>query len=180
MEKQSLTNPISGDEVPKVDNAVAVGEDLEFQERWWKLERLIWSLFALILIADVLGFFGRGWFAKARLLEPDSGIAVNYERVERASTPSIMTIRFLPESIVNGSAQLFVSNSIVKQLGAQRIAPQPERSIIGDGGITYSFAASGSDADVQIALEPSFPGYREFSLQVPGKKSVGAHVVVVP
>ena len=177
---QSLTNPVSGNEVPKVDNAVAVGEDLQFQERWWKLERLIWSFFVLVLLADVLGVFGRGWLAKAKLAEPDSGIIVDYERVQRASTPSIVTIKFLPESISNGTVQLFVSNSMVKQLGAQRIAPQPERSVVGNGGITYYFPVSGGISDVQIALQPSFPGYRGFTMQVPGLKPIGAHVVVVP
>ena len=157
-----------------------MGEDLQFQERWWKLERLIWSFFVLVLLADVLGVFGRGWLAKATLAEPDSGIIVDYERVERASTPSIMTIKVLPEGVSDGMLQLFVSDSVVKQLGAQRIAPQPERSVIGNGGITYFFPVSGANPDVQIALEPSFPGYRGFTLQVVGKKAIGAHIVVVP
>ena len=65
MAKEKLLDPLKGDEVPKVDNAVAVGEDLEFQERWWTFERVIWSFFALILLADMLGAFGRGWLAKA-------------------------------------------------------------------------------------------------------------------
>lgn len=180
MAKEKFLDPVSGEEVPKVDNAVAIGEDLQFQERWWSFERVIWSVFALILLADVLGGFGRGWLAKAKLGGAGTGVTVDYERVERASTPSIMDIKFQPDAVTNGAVQLFVSDTVVKQLGAMRVAPQPRDSVIGNGGITYTFLAHGMPAEVQLALEPSFPGVHRFTLQVPGKTAVGGHVVVVP
>lgn len=180
MAEERFTNPVSGDEVPKVENAIAVGEDLAFQERWWKLERVVWSVFLLVLIADVLGVFGRGWLAKAQLKEPASGMQVDYERVERGSTPSIMKIQFAPDAAVNRQLQLFVSESLVKELGAQRVVPQPEHSTLGEGGITYTFPAQSGKTEMQIELQPSFPGVHSFTLQIPGKQAVGAHVVVVP
>ena len=180
MAQNAFTNPVSGDEVPKIDNAISVGEDLEFQESWWKFERAVWIFFLLVLVADVLGVFGRGWLAKAKLNNPDSGMVVDYERVERASTPSIVKIQFGPEAIVNGQIQLFISESLVRELGTQRVVPQPERSTIGDGGITYTFPAQGQTAEIQLALEPSFPGIHTFTLQVPGRAAVGGHIVVVP
>ena len=38
------------DSVAKVDGEVAVGEDLEFQRKWWKFERAIWVFFFLVLV----------------------------------------------------------------------------------------------------------------------------------
>lgn len=177
---QSVATSVSGDEIPKVDNAISIGEDLEFQERWWKFERIVWRFFIVILVADVLGVFGRGWLAKAKLMEPTSGLQVSYERVERASTPSIMRVQFGPDSIVNNEIHLFASDSMVKELGTQRIVPQPEHSTIGDGGITYTFPAQGGTQEIQFALNPSFPGLHRFTLQVPGKRAVGARVLVMP
>lgn len=180
MAEQSLTNPVTGDEVPKVDNAVAVGEDLAFQERWWKFERVIWMLFLLVLIADVLGAFGRGWLAKAKCGGAENAMYVTYERVQRAGTPSIMKVHFAPDAIVNNEVRLFVSGSVVKELGAQRVVPQSQQSIVGNGGITYVFAAQGGDTEVQFALAPSFPGLQPFTLQVPGKQAVSHKVLVMP
>ena len=181
MASQTFVDPVDGDAVPKVDNAVAIGEDLAFQERWWKFEHLIWSFFALVLLADVLGVFGRGWLARSELRDPATGMHVKYERVERASTPSIMDITFAPETVSDGAVHLFVSESIVKELGTQRVAPQPVSSVIGHGGITYAFAAAGSEpVEVQLALEPSFPGVHRFTLQVPGRSAAEGHVVVMP
>lgn len=80
-----------------------------------------------------------GVLSKAELHAPDKTLDVKYERVERASTPSIMTISFGPAAIRSGQVQLFVSQSLIKDLGNQRISPQPASSVIGGNGITYTF-----------------------------------------
>ena len=168
------------DSVPKIDNTVAVGEDLEFQRKWWRFERAIWIFFLVILLADVLGVFGRGYFAKAELRAPDQSIFVKYERTQRASTPSIMTIEFGPTAVHDGKVQLFVSESLIRQLGNQRISPQPSASVLSQQGITYSFPITSAPAVVEFAMQPSFPGIHAFSLQVPGSPAVRSSIVVVP
>lgn len=178
MSEQTFLSPVE-DSVPKAGE-VAVGEDLDFQRAWWRFERGIWIFFLLVLIADLLGLFGRGWLAKAKATDPDQTLTLNYERIERASTPSIMTLHFGPPAIRNGEIKVFVSEDVVKSLGAQRISPQPEVSVIGDGGITYTFAATETPATAEIALSPSFPGVHRFRIQVAGGQPIDGHVVVVP
>jgi hypothetical protein len=179
MSAQPILKPVE-DSVPKVSDAIAVGEDLDFQRKWWKFERFIWIVFLVLLICDVLGLFGRGWLANAQRETPDHALNLKYERIERASTPSIMTLNFGPAAIQNGEIKVFVSDSVVKPLGAQRIAPQPSVSQVGNGGITYTFAASQSPAVVQIQLEPSFPGIHRFRIQPIGSSAIDASVFVVP
>jgi hypothetical protein len=75
---------------------------------------------------------------------------------------------------------LFVSQSVVEQLGAQRIVPEPQTSAVGDGGITYTFPASALPATVDIALEPSFIGVHDFRMGVVGSPMVRGKVLVMP
>jgi hypothetical protein len=178
MAARDFTSPVE-DSVPKVEE-IAVGENLDFQRRWWRFERGIWMFFLLILIADVLGLFGRGWLAKARRTDGAHAMTLDYERIERASTPSIMTFHFMAPAINNGRVRLFISEDIVKALGAQRIGPQPESATIGDGGITYVFPATEAPATVQIELEPSFPGIHHFRTQVAGGRAIEGIITVVP
>lgn len=168
------------DTVPKVGGEVAVGEDLAFQRRWWRFEQILWIGFLLILACDLLGLFGRGWLAKAERSTSDHALTLDYERIERASTPSIMTMTFSPAAIHGGAVRLFVSESIVKPLGAQRISPQPVVSVLGEGGITYTFAATSAPAIAEIQLQPSFPGLHKIRVQVPGNEPIDANVFVVP
>lgn len=169
-----------GDEVPRVDGAVAVGEDLEFQRRWWRFEKGVWIFFVLILIADISGILGRGPLAKAERRTKDGTLNVKYERVDRENTSSIMTIIPGQAAVHDGKFQLFVSNSIVQKLGAQRVIPQPETSAVGGGGVTYTFAASELPMTVQIELKPSFIGSHHFAVGVPGGERVEAKTFVLP
>lgn len=179
MAKQPWTTPVA-DTVPKVDGDVAVGEDIAFQRRWWKFERVIWAFFVLLIVADLAGAFGQGWLAKAKAGVPDGSLTIDYERIARASTPSTMFLHFGRGAIRDGQVRVFLSNSVVKSLGATRIAPQPATSAIGEGGITYTFPATVSPALVEIQLQPARPGRFEFRVAMPGQPAIDRHVLVLP
>ena len=168
------------DHLPRVDDAVLWASDLDFQRRWWRFEKAAWLLLAVVLIADALGAFGRGWLAQAELNAADGSVRVRYERVERAGTPSEMTIEFGPSAVRDQKVQIFASQSIVKELGAQRIIPQPIASEIGPGGITYTFSAARAPAIASIAMQPSFPGIHHLELRVLGSDPIRATIVVLP
>jgi hypothetical protein len=168
------------DHIPRVENEVSVGEDLEFQRRWWRFEKAAWLVLVIVLIADALGAFGRGWLADTERVTSDGTLRVRYERIERTGTASNMVIQFGPSALHDQKVRLFSSNTMVKELGAQRIIPQPTASEIGPGGITYTFSATGSPSTASIALQPAFPGIHHIQLQVPGSEAIRATIVVLP
>ncbi|HEY3627113.1 MAG TPA: hypothetical protein VGL00_12540 [Terracidiphilus sp.] len=169
------------DSVPKVNHEIAVGEDLEFQRKWWAFERLVWVFFGLVLLLTLLGVFGRGWLAKTQKSSADGELSLKYDRIQRTGTPSDLTIEFGADAIRNDEINLYVSESLISKLGALRISPQPEKSILGDGGVTYTFPAHGYPASVVFSLQPSGPGSFTFRTSLPARgSSVQAKVVVVP
>lgn len=173
------TKPVE-DTVPKVNNELAVGEDLDFQRKWWKVERGIWIFFLLLIIADLLGAFGRGWLAKAHTAATDGSMDISYERIERFNTPSILRVKLAPSIIRDGKAQLWVSDSLVKGLGNQRVVPQPETSAVGQNGLLYTFPATGPAMEIEFALTPSFVGRNQISFQSPGFQKVDLNIFVMP
>jgi hypothetical protein len=179
MSGTTFTKPID-DSVEKVNGEVAVGEDLAFQRKWWEFERATWIFFGLILALDVAGFFGRGPVAKAQRTASDDSMNVRYDRIERSGTPTILTVDIGSSAIKNGRVLLYVSHSMVKELGAQRVIPAPERTVIGNAGLTYSFPVSSLPASVEFALEPTGPGLRHVTIQVPGWTPVSFDIFVVP
>ncbi len=165
MAVDTATRPVE-DSIPKVADELAVGEDLEFQRRWWKFERATWIFFGILVSLDLAGVFGRGPAAKAHMATPDGAMRMNYERVERFSTPSILTIHFGPDAVRNGAIKLWVSDSIVQTLGNQRVIPQPVTSKMGDGGILYTFPSSPKSNSVEFALQPADPGFSHFTIRL--------------
>ena len=173
------TEPVT-DSIAKVNDEIAVGEDLEFQHKWWRFQRAVWVVFTCLIILDLLGVFGHGYFAKVEAHTPDGVLDVHYERVERYSAPSILRVQFGPGAIHDGKAQLWASEDLVKTLGAQRVVPQPDSSVIGNGGILYTFAASNLPASVEFELEPLSPGTKALALRVPGSQELRLKIFVMP
>jgi hypothetical protein len=179
MATNSFSQPVE-ESVSKVNNEIEVGEDLDFQRKWWRFENCVWVIFSVIIVLDLSGFFGRGPFAKAERRTADGTIDVRYERIERTESPSILSIRFGQTAIVDGKIRLYISESLVQELGTQRIVPAPLTSEVGNGGLTYTFLASKPPASVDLALEPSGPGIFEFTIGVAGAEPLHAKVLVVP
>jgi hypothetical protein len=179
MTDEFATKPVE-DSIGRVNEEVAVGEDLDFQRKWWRFENFSWIVFTLIIVLDLAGVFGRGPLAKAERRSTDGSIDVKYERIERTDSPSIMSLQFGPQAIHDGRVMVYISQSLVKELGTQRVIPDPERTTLGDGGLTYTFPISKTPASVDLALQPSGPGIYRFKVGVAGDQPVEARVVVVP
>jgi hypothetical protein len=180
MSQTEFTTPVI-DSVPKVNREVAVGEDLEFQRRWWRFEMIVWTLFVLVLLCALLGLFGRGWLARTQRSSPDGSLTIQYDRIQRTGSPSDLTLTIGPRAMHNGQIRLFLSRSTITRLGAQRISPQPEKSTLGDGGIIYTFPVQVLPASVVVSLEPSEPGRFAFRAALPElNTSLESRVIVVP
>jgi hypothetical protein len=143
-------------------------------------ERAIWIFFLVLLCCDLIGLFGRGYLAKAKRQTPDGALTLSYERIERASTPSIMTLHFAPSAVHEGKLQVFVSESVFRGLGAQRIAPQPATSTLTQGGIVYTFPAASAPTTMEIQLQPSIPGTQHIRVQASGSDPIDAGIFVFP
>jgi hypothetical protein len=179
MATKSFSQPVK-ESVSKVNDEVEVGEDLDFQRRWWRFENVVWVLFTLIIVLDLCGLFGRGPIARAERRSADGTMNIRYERIERTETPSILSIGFGQSAIVGGKVRLYVSESMVQGLGTQRIIPAPLETQVGDGGLTYTFPATRAPASVDFALQPSGPGIYDFTLRAAGGQPIQAKVFVVP
>jgi hypothetical protein len=179
MSSAARTVPVR-DSVPRINEDLAIGEDLEFQRRWWRFENMVWVFFCVIVFLDLVGAFGRGPVANAHKQTSDGSMRLDYERVARFSTPSLMTIHFGPSAVHDGKIQLWVSDSIIKELGNQRIVPQPVTSSLTDGGLLYTFPSTPKTNSAEFALQPSSPGVFHFTLGVVGSDRVTARVIVMP
>jgi hypothetical protein len=168
------------DPVPKVDGELAVGEDVVFQRKWWKFERFIFSIFVLMIALDLLGAFGRGYLALAEKIVSQGAARVRYERIERAGTPSILTVDFSPAAVQHGSVQLWMSEAITQGLGTQRIIPQPTSSTLQGGGILYRCPVTSLPAKAQFALQPAHPGKFDLQIRIGSFDESRIGIVVMP
>ncbi|MBB6144545.1 hypothetical protein HNQ77_002497 [Silvibacterium bohemicum] len=168
------------DTVPKVNNEIAVGEDVEFQRKWWKFEKLVWAAFICFVLLDLAGVFGRGPLSKAHLATADGTVNVSYERVQRTGTPSTLKVEFRDRAIRNKQIRLWAGEDLVSKLGNKQIAPQPATSAVGDGGLHYTFPATTEPAEIVFSLQPPSPGLYDLSLGVDDFPAFHFKILVMP
>ncbi len=169
-----------GDPVPKIDNRLAVGEDVQFQRRWWSVERVVLGMFTIIVLFDLLGGFGSGWLEKTRRVLPNSAAQLEYDRVERVNTPSVLTVDFGPAALSNGQASIWFSDELSGKLGNQRVIPEPASSTIERGGVRYLFPTRDLPARLEFALQPGHAGPVTLHVQAANGPVEPIHIFVVP
>lgn len=149
------------------EDELSVAQDLEFQRRWWRFEQVIWVIFAAILALDLSGLMGQGPLSKARAQTEHGAMQVNYQRIERYGTPSILTVQFGPGAVQDGKVALWVSDTMLQRLGARRVSPEPERSLIDTRGVLYTWRASKNPKFASFALKPMDVGTTKFTIVLP-------------
>jgi hypothetical protein len=179
MSAAAFEKPVT-DSVAKINQELAVGEDLGFQRRWWRFERAVWVLFLAVIALDLAGAFGRGPLARASATSPNQAIQAHYERIERSGTPSIMTVKIQDSPHSDPDVNLFISDSALSGLGLQRVIPAPETTSIGNGGLTYRFPRTSLPATVRFEFEPQGAGLYHVAVGAPGQAPIRVTVAVVP
>jgi hypothetical protein len=137
-------------------------------------------VFVVVITLDLLGVFGSGPLARAHAPLPQGAAEVKYDRVERAGTPSIMTVEFRQSAVRDGKVELWVDGALTKALGTQRIIPQPATSTLDHSGTRYVFPVASLPATVQFALQPHNPGIYALPMRVGDGPVSRLHIVVMP
>lgn len=72
-------------------------EYMHVQQRHWRLERAGWVVFLVIVLLALLGVFSQGVLSLTTARSADAALAVDYQRFERNSAASEITVRLRGE-----------------------------------------------------------------------------------
>jgi hypothetical protein len=148
-------------QLPSRSSQLQIDEDLTFQRREWKIQRVGWGAMALVIIAALLGVFGTGPLSNATLER--EGLRLEYERFCRLqrSTQLRFTIGGTGDSVL-----LLIGAEYLDAVIIDRITPEPSKAEAVSDGVVFQFVLQGPAA-VTFHLTP-----RKFGL-VSGKARLG-------
>lgn len=149
------------DDVPVVGK-IQVSQDLPFQRRMWRAQRIGWALMLLTLAAGVGGVFGEGPLARGRAGDPTGPLSVDYERISRYFSPDQIRISAAPEAVTADTLRIWLDEAFLAGLRIDRITPEPARVASGAGRIEYAFLVTdpGARATVVFDVAPGRPWLR--------------------
>lgn len=161
---------------------IEAGCDPEFESRWWRVQRIVWVILVLILLAGVAGLFGHGPLSEATAHPPRSQLRVRYDRLARRETPSSLKLRLEKAALASGLVRIRLNRALLDHMQLKQIVPTPLESEPLADGARFVFRTDPSrESAVIIFIEnPATPGFVEAEVCVEGAEPVRFRQFVFP
>jgi len=161
------------------DRTYPFREDMRFQLRTWRVERVAWAVMGLLLIAALAGLFFHGPLSTSVVRSADDSLAIDYQRFAHKTTMTHFVVRIGPP--LRDQVLLRLSPSFTGMYDIEALEPRPLHSSSGSYGLEYVFGRSAAgDLAVHIAARPKRFGFVSVHVEVEGRGAVNIAQFVYP
>ncbi|MSU90281.1 hypothetical protein GE300_11730 [Rhodobacteraceae bacterium 2CG4] len=153
-----------------------IDEDRQFQERFWKAERIAWICFAAILLAALAGMTGGGGpLAHGSAEQADTQVI--YPRISRWRADETLTLVLGPG---DGLRQILMPKKFLDVFELESIQPEPLGAVAEPEGLRLSFAATGAGAMVRLGIRARKAGFVRYAITIDDESPVRLATFVFP
>jgi hypothetical protein len=148
---------------PKDSEGPDLNQDLPFQYRTWRIQRIAWGAIALILLCAVLGLFGHGPLSRATIRDPSLPLSLNYDRFGRYQSALILRVHVHERAANQDIVRIWLSYDYLSKIEIKQIVPEPEGAETSPTGMIYLFRLAQPEqrSDVIVNLEMEAIGFIE-------------------
>lgn len=158
---------------------LVIDQDLEFQRRSWRIQRIGQCFVGLFVLGGLLGLFGKGWLARRELAQ--GPLRVEHPRFLRLQTPDSLTVRITPDGGAAVPLELWMDDPLAELFEIAEISPAPTAQSVRDGRLIYRFDLSGAPpATIRFRIRPRDWGWRRARLGLVGGPEVELKQLVYP
>lgn len=139
----------------KVGN-LEIDQDLEFQRRDWRAQRVGWVVMLLLILGSLAGLFGRGPVAHASV--GGTPLRVEYDRLVRHQADAELMLRLAPGATA-GQARIQLDSALLNAIRIERLTPEPDSETATREGVVFDFAVDDAESPLTIRLDYRATGY---------------------
>lgn len=157
-------------------------QDLRFQRREWRLQRVGWFLWIALLAAGLAGLIGPGPLSSHYVATSDGRLAAEYDQFVHRHYPTEIRLTLQPEGREDESLRLQVSQTLLERIRISRIEPQPTSAELTADGVWYEFACTPGAERVNAVfhIEHDAIGRGAGQLRLAGGQPLNASFLVYP
>jgi hypothetical protein len=137
-----------------------------FQRLEWRVQRVGWIIWFLLVMAALLGVLGPGWLSDTEVTSGDGRLNVAYERFLHYHSPSQIQMVINANADADGQWQIKIGRSLLDRLEISGIIPEPERREIADDGVVYTFLSRPQSAQGKVIFHVEYERYGRTEGQV--------------
>jgi hypothetical protein len=142
---------------------MSVYEELapRFREVQWLVQRVLWVLAALVLLAALLGFFGGGPLTAGHKTVQGDGyeFELTYNRWNRQKNPQELDLDISGSALAGQMLQVTLSNSFLDDVGLDGVTPDPDSTGISEEGAVYRWELADGD-EFSVTFDYSSENWR--------------------
>ncbi len=134
------------------DRLHPINEDIAFQRRTWRVQRVGWFVLAIFVLAAAVGLFSEG--PLSRTTATGDRLNIVYERFQRYAAATGLRVTMTPRA---GAADmsLRIGRDFLDDFTIERMNPQASAARPDSGGIVFLFPApSVGAATVYLGVRP--------------------------
>lgn len=132
----------------------SIPQDMTFEHRSWRVQRVGWVLMLLFVLAGLLGVVGSGPLSNATSGNPD-GVEIQYQRFARSYASQELIVTIAPLLLGGEQVELSITRDYLDHFEVETVIPEPEETRVDGQWITYVFNLARTDEGVHVILRLS-------------------------
>lgn len=148
-----------------------IREDMTYQLKVWRFERVGWYVLVLVVLMGLMGVFSRGLLSSRDVRSEDGNVRVEYEMFHRNGSTNSMKITL--SSTPDSQAELELAGQLLEGFSIETLQPEPLRSRSSSHGIRLWLKTDlDGQATLYITLRGDGLGLYRSEISSPGTNSV--------
>ncbi len=161
---------------------IEINEDLDFEKRFWIIQRVGWAVLILIILLALLGFFGDGVLSNAKAGQENAGVWLDYPQFARYKNQFRIAVHVETAAINENEIPIRLNRSYLDRARVDGISPAPDNERSSYEWITYLFTRQQEDSSLTVYfyVTPFRAGVLPGMLQSPDGRPVNFSQFVFP
>src|SRR5688572_30405360 len=102
-----------------------IDEDMEFEKKNWRVERISWVLLGLFILAGLAGLFGTGPLSYRTAGNRADDLWIEYPRISRNDSPEELRVHLGSGAGAGSQVRLALDRRYVESFQIEDIEPEP-------------------------------------------------------
>jgi hypothetical protein len=155
---------------PQDRTGLQIDEDPAFQARSWRVQRVGWGVFVVLIIGGLCGLFGSGPLSRATAGSAGDGFEVEYDRFARAHAAATFVIHVNRRLARNDELGILLAGDVIDAIELESSTPPADGTRVTPDGAVLRFKTDRQAGTLTIVLyaKPRRPGALTSRIRVEG------------